>query len=112
MRLIRVLAGVPRRVLIALVRFYRFWLSPWLGSSCLYEPTCSAYSLQALERHGALAGSYLTLVRLARCSPWCQAGCDPVPDRPPPLFTRLVGPPATARASAERFSSSPDNNTP
>ena len=64
-----VLADVPRRLLIALVRFYRFFLSPWLGSRCLYEPTCSAYALQALERHGAAAGSYLTVARLLRCSP-------------------------------------------
>lgn len=90
MNAIRVLADVPRRVLIGLVRLYRFWLSPWLGSSCLYEPTCSAYALQALERHGALAGSYLTLGRLARCSPWCDAGCDPVPDHPPRLFRHLL----------------------
>ena len=74
----RLLADAPRRVLMALVRFYRYWLSPWLGSSCLYEPTCSAYALQALERHGALAGSYLAAARLARCTPWCDAGCDPV----------------------------------
>lgn len=87
---LRVLADVPRRTLILLVRLYRFWLSPWLGNSCLYEPTCSAYALQAVEQHGALAGSYLTVARLARCSPWCTPGCDPVPDEPPRLFSRLL----------------------
>jgi uncharacterized protein len=85
-----VLADVPRRLLIALVRFYRFFLSPWLGSRCLYEPTCSAYALQALERHGAAAGSYLTVARLLRCSPWCTAGHDPVPNEPPRLFASLL----------------------
>ncbi len=86
------LAGLPRRFLIASVRFYRYWLSPWLGSSCLYEPTCSAYALQALERHGAVAGTYLTVARLARCTPWCAAGHDPVPDVAPRLFSRLLPP--------------------
>jgi putative membrane protein insertion efficiency factor len=87
------MADVPRRVLMALVRFYRYWLSPSLGNRCLYEPTCSTYALQALERHGALAGSYLTLHRLARCSPWCEPGCDPVPDEPPRLFRHLISSP-------------------
>ncbi len=66
-------------VLMALVRGYRLLLSPWLGSSCRFEPTCSIYSLQALEQHGAARGSYLTLRRLARCHPWCAGGHDPVP---------------------------------
>jgi hypothetical protein len=66
-------------VLMALVRGYRLLLSPWLGSSCRFEPTCSAYSLQALELHGAGRGSYLTLRRLVRCHPWCAGGHDPVP---------------------------------
>lgn len=83
------LARLPARGLIALVRFYRFFLSPWLGSSCRFEPTCSAYSLQALERHGAAAGSYLTLHRLVRCGPWCPGGHDPVPERAPRLFAAL-----------------------
>ncbi|MBU3646495.1 MAG: membrane protein insertion efficiency factor YidD [Limnohabitans sp.] len=74
-------------VLIALVRGYRLFLSPWLGSSCRFEPTCSLYSLEALKRHGAMRGSYLTLHRLMRCHPWCVGGHDPVP---PTLFTSLT----------------------
>jgi putative membrane protein insertion efficiency factor len=73
--------------LIALVRAYRLFLSPWLGSSCRFEPTCSAYALEALKRHGATHGGYLTLRRLARCHPWCAGGSDPVP---PALFTSLI----------------------
>jgi len=65
--------------LMGLVRCYRLMLSPWLGSSCRFEPTCSVYSLQALEHHGAARGSYLTLRRLVRCHPWCAGGHDPVP---------------------------------
>ncbi|GAA4426956.1 membrane protein insertion efficiency factor YidD [Acidovorax lacteus] len=82
-----------RALLIGIVRAYRLLLSPWLGSACRFEPTCSVYSLQALERHGAAAGSYLTLRRLARCHPWCDGGLDPVPDELPRglgLFSRLV----------------------
>lgn len=80
------------RVLIALVRGYRLLLSPWLGSACRFAPTCSHYALVALERHGAAAGSYLTLSRLARCHPWCAGGIDDVPAQPPALFTRLLAP--------------------
>ena len=82
----------PRRGLMLLVRSYRLLLSPWLGNSCRFEPTCSIYALGALERHGALAGSYLTLKRLGRCGPWCAGGHDPVPETPPALFSRLISP--------------------
>jgi putative membrane protein insertion efficiency factor len=89
----------PRRALIGLVRAYRFFLSPWLGSSCRFEPTCSAYALQALDRHGALGGSYLTLRRIGRCHPWCDGGCDPVPDTlPRPFPSRAGGARATGGA--------------
>lgn len=83
------LVHLPQRLLILVVRAYRLLLSPWLGSACRFEPTCSAYALQALERHGAIAGSALSLGRLVRCHPWCDGGCDPVPANPPALFTRL-----------------------
>ena len=79
-----------RALLIGLVKGYRLLLSPWLGSACRFEPTCSLYAIGALERHGTAAGSYLTLRRLARCQPWCAGGCDPVPEQPPRLFTGLI----------------------
>jgi len=79
-----------RGLLIGLVKAYRLLLSPWLGSSCRFEPTCSLYAIGALQRHGALAGSYLTLRRLLRCHPGCDGGCDPVPPQPPRFFTRLI----------------------
>ncbi|TCS94005.1 hypothetical protein EDC36_1219 [Tepidimonas ignava] len=81
------LARLPQRLLIGLVQAYRVLLSPWLGSSCRFEPTCSAYALQALQRHGAAAGSYLAARRILRCHPWCTGGHDPVPARAPRLFT-------------------------
>lgn len=78
-----------RTLLIALVKAYRLLLSPWLGNACRFEPTCSVYALHALERHGAAAGSYLAAARIARCNPWCEGGCDPVPAHPPRIFSRL-----------------------
>ncbi|NBQ87195.1 MAG: membrane protein insertion efficiency factor YidD [Betaproteobacteria bacterium] len=70
-----------RAALIALVRGYRLLLSPWLGQACRFEPTCSAYTLTALQQHGALGGTYLGALRIARCHPWCDGGLDPVPER-------------------------------
>ena len=88
-----------QRLLMALVRGYRLLLSPWLGSSCRFEPTCSAYSLAALEKHGAAAGTYLTLHRLMRCHPWCAGGHDPVPAQPPRFFTQLLSPSSHKKSS-------------
>jgi uncharacterized protein len=82
--------GLVQRALLGLVKAYRLLLSPWLGSSCRFEPSCSAYALQALDQHGAAAGSYLTLHRLARCHPWCFGGHDPVPTKAPALFSSLL----------------------
>ena len=84
-----------KTVLIMTVKAYRLLLSPWLGSACRFEPTCSVYCLGALDAHGAAIGSYLTLKRLARCQPWCEGGHDPVPSAPfanSRLLTRLLSP--------------------
>ena len=81
---------LPRRGLLVLVRAYRLLLSPWLGSNCRFEPTCSAYALQALENYGAAAGTYLTVRRLVRCHPFCTGGHDPLPGRVPALFRRFA----------------------
>ena len=88
--LVAKLSRLPAESLMLLVRGYRFFLSPWLGSACRFEPTCSAYSLKALDKHGAAAGPSLTLHRLARCGPWCSGGHDPVPDHAPRLFAGLT----------------------
>lgn len=62
------------------VRAYRLLWSPWVGHNCRYQPTCSAYALEALEKHGALRGAALTLRRILRCHPWGGSGIDNVPD--------------------------------
>lgn len=68
-------------ILILLVRVYRLLLSPLLGQCCRFHPSCSRYAIEALQRHGALRGSWLTLRRLTRCHPLNPGGNDPVPDR-------------------------------
>lgn len=91
-RVCRLLSAALNLCLMSLVRGYRFFLSPWLGSACRFTPTCSLYALQALERHGPAAGSYLAARRLLRCHPGCPGGPDPVPDQAPRLFSRFCNP--------------------
>ncbi len=68
-------------VFLRLIRFYKLALSPLLGASCRHEPTCSTYTYQAIERFGALRGTWLGVRRIARCRPGKPGGFDPVPQR-------------------------------
>lgn len=68
-----------RYALIFLVRGYQVVLSPLLPAACRYYPSCSAYAIEALERHGAMRGAWLTVRRLGRCHPFRPGGYDPVP---------------------------------
>lgn len=68
-----------RVLLLALIRLYQFLLSPWIGGSCRYWPTCSEYARESIETHGAAKGSYMALMRLGRCHPYGAGGVDPVP---------------------------------
>jgi len=76
----------PRQILILGVRLYRWTLSPAKAflfgpaCGCRFEPSCSAYAIEALHTHGALAGSWLALKRICRCHPWGGCGQDPVPE--------------------------------
>jgi putative membrane protein insertion efficiency factor len=63
------------------VRLYRLILSPWVGHNCRFQPTCSAYALEALALHGGLKGGWLTVRRICKCHPWGQSGFDPVPPK-------------------------------
>ena len=67
--------------LLALVWLYQITISPWLGNNCRYEPSCSAYALEALRQHGAFLGTWLAARRIARCHPWGGSGYDPVPEK-------------------------------
>ena len=71
--------GIIVRVLVAAVRGYQTYVSPALPPSCRFYPSCSAYALEALQVHGALRGTGLTLWRLLKCAPWHPGGIDPVP---------------------------------
>ena len=68
-----------KRLATGFIRLYQRTFSPWLPSSCRFQPTCSCYALEAIDRHGLPRGSWLTVRRLARCHPFCRAGYDPVP---------------------------------
>ncbi|MDP2904547.1 MAG: membrane protein insertion efficiency factor YidD [Methylovulum sp.] len=70
-----------RFILIAIIKFYKYFISPLLGSNCRFYPSCSTYSLEALSRHGAVLGSYLTFRRLIKCHPFHEGGIDPVPEK-------------------------------
>lgn len=67
------------RLLLILIKTYRYCLSPLLGPSCRYLPTCSDFAVQAIDKHGAGYGGWLALKRIARCHPWHPGGYDPVP---------------------------------
>jgi len=83
---------------LAFVRFYKIFLSPFLGGACKFYPSCSNYAYEAIARHGARRGIVLALKRLGRCRPFTQGGFDPVPDEDSatshgrPLATSLAGP--------------------
>jgi uncharacterized protein len=68
-----------RNPLILVIRGYQLWVSPLLPAACRYYPTCSAYAIEALEKHGPVTGSWLALRRIARCHPFHAGGYDPVP---------------------------------
>lgn len=68
------------RLLSAIVRGYQLLVRPLLPATCRYEPSCSHYAMEALERHGAVAGTWLAVKRILRCHPWAAGGYDPVPE--------------------------------
>lgn len=71
--------SLSARLAVALIRLYKVVLSPVLPRACRFEPTCSVYAREAIERHGFLAGGRLAFGRLLRCHPFCRGGFDPVP---------------------------------
>lgn len=69
-----------RALLIGFINLYRWFVSPLLGPTCRFHPTCSCYAQDAIRLHGALRGSWLAARRIGRCHPWHPGGYDPVPD--------------------------------
>jgi uncharacterized protein len=78
-----------KRILLALLRQYKRWISPVLPVSCRYVPTCSEYAVEAVELHGSARGSYLALRRLLRCHPFGRHGVDQVPREFPVLSSQF-----------------------
>jgi uncharacterized protein len=68
-----------KAVVLGLIRFYKRFLSPFLGSNCRFYPTCSQYTYQAIEKYGVLKGGWMGIKRIARCQPFSKGGFDPVP---------------------------------
>ncbi|MBK1681512.1 membrane protein insertion efficiency factor YidD [Rhodocyclus tenuis] len=68
-----------KSLLLALIRFYQFAISPLLGQRCRFFPSCSEYAVEAIQRHGVLRGGWLGMRRLSHCHPWHPGGYDPVP---------------------------------
>jgi len=68
-----------RSVLVLGIRGYQLWISPLLPAACRYYPTCSAYAIEAIEKHGSISGTWMALRRVARCHPFRPGGYDPVP---------------------------------
>lgn len=99
-RVLTALARLPRLLLVGLVRAYQLLLSPHLGRTCRFHPTCSQYAIEALRKYGAVRGLLLTVYRLARCHPWGGHGYDP-----PRWFTES---PETDTAADASTSASPD----
>lgn len=68
-----------RRLFILPIRFYQLFISPLFPPACRFTPTCSAYAIEAIMKHGVIRGTWLTLKRISRCHPWGGSGYDPVP---------------------------------
>ena len=75
----RWVSSLVSKFLIGMIRLYQVTLSPYIGRSCRYTPTCSNYGIEAIQKHGPLKGSWLTLKRVLSCHPWGGSGYDPVP---------------------------------
>ena len=103
-------ALVIKRLMVLLIRGYALLISPFLGNNCRYYPSCSAYTQEAIERHGALRGLWLGIKRISRCHPFHEGGYDPVPPARHEARTgssRDAGPPV---ADATRKQDDPDHD--
>ncbi|HYW94311.1 MAG TPA: membrane protein insertion efficiency factor YidD [Bacteroidales bacterium] len=85
-RIAKGLRWVFTGIMILLVKFYQYFISPLLPNACRYTPTCSAYAIEALRVHGFFKGTALAIARISRCNPWGGHGHDPVPPEGTPIF--------------------------
>jgi putative membrane protein insertion efficiency factor len=75
----KILSKIFGFIFLLIIKIYQYLISPLLGSSCRFTPTCSQYGVEAIKKHGAFKGGWLTLKRIGRCHPWGKHGHDPVP---------------------------------
>ncbi len=76
----RLISNLIKLMFLKIIRFYQIAISPMLGSNCIYTPTCSHYTYEAIERFGVIKGGWLGAKRIARCTPFHEGGYDPVPE--------------------------------
>lgn len=81
MHLLNMFKRLLTAILLAIIKFYRYAISPWTPNACRHTPTCSRYAVEALHMHGPFRGGWLSLKRLAKCHPWGTSGYDPVPGK-------------------------------
>jgi len=79
----RMLSSYMKQIIIAIFRFYQKFISPLTPPSCRFYPTCSHYGVEAVQKHGAFKGGYLTIKRISKCHPFHKGGIDPVPEEWP-----------------------------
>ena len=82
--------GLPARTAVKVIHFYQRFISPLLGDRCRFYPSCSSYAIQGIERFGLARGTALAFLRIIKCGPWHSGGYDPVPDRFPSFFDRVL----------------------
>lgn len=85
-RVVREVLSLPRYAVMVLIKGYQLLISPLLGPTCKYYPSCSHYGLEAVRRHGAVKGTVMAGWRVLRCNPWSNGGVDEVPSKGEPLF--------------------------
>lgn len=100
-RCLTALLRLPARAVVLLLRLYRLVVSPMYGDTCRFYPSCSAYALEAVDRHGVVRGGWLAARRLLRCHPWNPGGVDPVPPVAPARRADVPTPTAADRGPAE-----------
>lgn len=88
--MIKTLRNLPKWILRGLIRVYQITLSPFIGNQCRFHPSCSTYAAQAIDQHGAIAGTWLAARRLGRCHPFNAGGFDPVPGAAPATDTKEI----------------------
>jgi len=78
-KILKIIAQFFTLLFVGLIKLYQIFLSPLMGRSCRFTPTCSVYGVEAIKKHGPIKGLWLTIVRVIRCNPWGGSGYDPVP---------------------------------